>query len=110
MLFHVSAGTPTKARSWLMSARMLDAKSPPEMHTFPGEHTPVLSCTFPVLLLSLNPLGGAVLLSVNPLGGAVLFSGDPLTYIIAVAGKNNEVTIKSTNKMVVLFNVPFIMH
>ena len=52
--------------------------------------------------------GGTALFSVNPLGGAVLFSGDPLAYLIAVAGKNNDVTIKSTNKMVVLFNVPFI--
>ena len=53
--------------------------------------------------------GGKALFSVNPLGGAVLFSGDPLAYIIAVEGKNNEVTIKSTHKLVIRFNVPFIV-
>ena len=41
---------------------------------------------------------GTALFSVNPLGGAVLFSGDPLAYLIAVAGKNNDITIKSTKK------------
>ena len=42
---------------------------------------------------------GNDMLFVNSLGDAVLFSGDALAYIIVVAGKISEVTIKSNQQI-----------
>jgi hypothetical protein len=83
------------------------------------------SVVFPVLLLNVDVVGKVVLLSVvvvdplddapllsvvdPPLDVSLLLSADPLAYLIAVEGKINEITIKSTNKLVIRFNVPFIM-
>jgi hypothetical protein len=36
-------------------------------------------------------------------------SVDPLAYIIAVADKNNEDIIKSNSKLVIWFNIPFLV-
>ena len=46
-------------------------------------------------------------LSVDPPDESSLFSVEPLAYMIAEAGKINEVTIKRTNKLVIGFIVPF---
>ena len=51
--------------------------------------------------------GNDMLFSVNSLGDAVLFSGDALAYIIVVAGKISEVTIKNTNKLGIRFIISF---
>ena len=50
-------------------------------------------------MFSVVPLGGATLFSETGGRRAALFSGDPLAYMIAVAGKINEVTIKSTQQI-----------